>query len=77
MISKYIYIFIKIPIYIYIYIYIYICFVANMLGTNLDGNTQFEVVTVTDRDNVLGTPAGKRIVMEYNLVSHLVGQSTD
>jgi hypothetical protein len=48
-----------------------------MLGTNLDGNTQFEVVTVTDRDNVLGTPAGKRIVMEYNLVSHLVGQSTD
>jgi len=48
-----------------------------MLGTNPNGNTQFEVVTVTDRDNVLGTPAGKMIVMEYNLASHLVGQSAD
>jgi hypothetical protein len=48
-----------------------------MLGTNLDGTTQFEVVTVHNRDNLLGIPAGKKIVMEYNLASQPVGLSAN
>jgi len=41
----------------------------NVLDTSPDGTTQFEVVTVTNRDSLLGIPAGKKIVMEYNLAS--------
>jgi hypothetical protein len=37
-----------------------------MLGTNPDGSTCFEVMTITDPHKAWEIPTGKRVVMDYN-----------
>jgi hypothetical protein len=44
-----------------------------VLDINSDGNIQFEVLIVIDRDNYLGIPVGKKIVVE----SQPIGRSAN